>query len=747
MHDAPLIVGDDHRCVRRLGIAEFAFHQPFGDVRIVEAECTPESAAGAIPFQLAHLAPEQIDQDLARFVVESERVQSLAGIVIGDDRSDRIRGQCACRDFRFVHEERGEVHRFARQRFGPRLPTELMPEDMEIVLRDHRHTAGAARNDIVGFGATERSLERLDGVPGHLLRGFVIPHIAGGQPAAIEPARIDEPHSQRAHRLDDRHPLFGIEPVGHATGEDSHRLPRHRARDQRWPRGLAGTRRHQILHRSRSRNGQAAPARLRVEDRHLAQPDEPLPGNRSGEPSPHAGDGIECPRARIDIEDRNLLGIHPIGFGDHLAHIENLLRQRNPGRTNGFAGIAGKTERLRLGDRRQSMMESGNDQSDRTGVDMPENMTADFAIGWADIGTGAATNAVQRLYELGHPAHHATAIVDQDDVHFVSGRGSGHEGRIDRHPLSGRTPAEQAQLGHGIVEGGNQLLDSGQHDLHRRNRSGQAPVAFVGHDHDRTGFGNERIRSGHPDPRFEEGGPDFVANRADLLRNILQRDRFVGGEHAIQQLPNLLAPQMQRRPDDMARPLMAFLHDPFAGVGFDHVDAEGFERMVELDLLADHRLALDDQIDTPLLTNLANQIHGIGSRGGGMHLGPSAFGLAGELRQEIVQLIGDVGFDRLELDPHPLEIDLFERPIPVAAPVLLVGADIASQHGVVHCLLVAFVEGNGVVDLFDALVESGVGHPNNSSTKSTATLPGPCTPTVSDISISAVRLGPVTSEA
>ena len=35
--------------------------------------------------------------------------------------------------------------------------------------------------------------------------------------------------------------------------------------------------------------------------------------------------------------------------------------------------------------------------------------------------------------------------------------------------------------------------------------------------------------------------------------------------------------------------------------------------------------------------------------------------------------------------------------------------------------------------------------PHKSSTKSVITLPGPCTPTVSTRSISAVRLGPVTS--
>ncbi len=148
-----------------------------------------------------------------------------------------------------------------------------------------------------------------------------------------------------------------------------------------------------------------------------------------------------------------------------------------------------------------------------------------------------------------------------------------------------------------------------------------------------------------------------------------------------------------------------------------------------------------------LLADFAHDVDHVGGRTRGMDMGAGAHRLLSELGQEGIQLIGNMRLDALEFDPKLLEVDLFDRAVARTAPVLLVGANVAGEIGVVQRLFVALVEGDIVFELFDALVEGGMDHPNNSSTKSTATLPGPCTPTVNDISISAVRLGPVQSEA
>ena len=91
--------------------------------------------------------------------------------------------------------------------------------------------------------------------------------------------------------------------------------------------------------------------------------------------------------------------------------------------------------------------------------------------------------------------------------------------------------------------------------------------------------------------------------------------------------------------------------------------------MIELDFLADHRLRLDDQLDAFVFADLAHDIHHIRGRRGSVHFGASPLGLLGELRQESLELVGDVGLDALELDPELLEIDFFDRTVAVAAPV------------------------------------------------------------------------------
>ncbi len=54
--------------------------------------------------------------------------------------------------------------------------------------------------------------------------------------------------------------------------------------------------------------------------------------------------------------------------------------------------------------------------------------------------------------------------------------------------------------------------------------------------------------------------------------------------------------EMDRRRDDVGRGFAAQLDDVFAEVGFDRLDPRRLERVVEADLLGDHRLALGDAL-------------------------------------------------------------------------------------------------------------------------------------------------------
>ena len=62
----------------------------------------------------------------------------------------------------------------------------------------------------------------------------------------------------------------------------------------------------------------------------------------------------------------------------------------------------------------------------------------------------------------------------------------------------------------------------------------------------------------------------------------------------MKQLADFFLRDVDRRRDDVARVLLAQLHDPFAEVGIGHLDAALFEMRVEAALLGEHRFAFDD---------------------------------------------------------------------------------------------------------------------------------------------------------
>ncbi len=99
-----------------------------------------------------------------------------------------------------------------------------------------------------------------------------------------------------------------------------------------------------------------------------------------------------------------------------------------------------------------------------------------------------------------------------------------------------------------------------------------------------------------------------------------------------------------------------------------------------------------------LLTNLANDLDHIGCTGRGVDLGSGTLCLFSELRQKAIELVGDVGLDSLELDAKLLEVDFFERTIAGATPILLVGADIAREIGIMQRLFIALAEGKFVFE-------------------------------------------------
>ena len=116
-------------------------------------------------------------------------------------------------------------------------------------------------------------------------------------------------------------------------------------------------------------------------------------------------------------------------------------------------------------------------------------------------------------------------------------------------------------------------------------------------------------------------------------------------------------------------------------------------------------------------------------------LAPSGLGVALEGFGQLVQVAGGCGLDLPDPAPHRLEIDALVGLGPADPVGLGEPPQGAGEVGVVQCDVDGFPEGR-----FHALP------PSSSSTNTTMSRSGPCTPMVRTRSMSAVRLGPVIKE-
>ena len=98
----------------------------------------------------------------------------------------------------------------------------------------------------------------------------------------------------------------------------------------------------------------------------------------------------------------------------------------------------------------------------------------------------------------------------------------------------------------------------------------------------------------------------FAERLAELLG---EQPAHVGGRH------------VDGRRDDVHRPLPGQLHDVLAQVGLDGADAGRLQHVVQLHLLADHRLRLDHALDVVLAGDVEHVLVGLGGVLGPEHRG------------------------------------------------------------------------------------------------------------------------------
>ena len=186
----------------------------------------------------------------------------------------------------------------------------------------------------------------------------------------------------------------------------------------------------------------------------------------------------------------------------------------------------------------------------------------------------------------------------------------------------------------------------------------EVAVALVGDDDRGPGLGDEEIGAGDADVGGEELFAQDVARLGEHMLGLSDRSRSRGRCRCAlrKSASTSLARDVDRRRDDVRRRLVAQLDDVFAEIGLDRLDAVRLERLVEADLLGDHRLALGDALgaarraeveeDLPRLRRVARLMHVAAGLG---HLALVGLEIEVEMRERVVLDVAGAVAQRLEL--------------------------------------------------------------------------------------------------
>ncbi len=147
--------------------------------------------------------------------------------------------------------------------------------------------------------------------------------------------------------------------------------------------------------------------------------------------------------------------------------------------------------------------------------------------------------------------------------------------------------------------------------MHARERADEPAVPLVRDEADRARLGHGEVGPRDAHVGGLEDLPQAPAGEAGE-RLELRLDRLPGDprEERRDVGPRLL----ERRRDDVPGMLAGELEDPLAEVGLDRLDARRGERLVETDLLAQHRLALGGHARARAPADLDGRPAGVGGR-------------------------------------------------------------------------------------------------------------------------------------
>ena len=127
------------------------------------------------------------------------------------------------------------------------------------------------------------------------------------------------------------------------------------------------------------------------------------------------------------------------------------------------------------------------------------------------------------------------------------------------------------------------------------------PLPSLVTERQRASLSDDEVRPGDAHVGVDELLPQLAPRLARQIFDSLVSRRV---QLLLEQLGDVLAGLVNGRRDDMIGRLARELNDILAQVGLHRFDALGDEPVVEPDLLRDHGLALDNQLDAPVARQL-----------------------------------------------------------------------------------------------------------------------------------------------
>ena len=284
-----------------------------------------------------------------------------------------------------------------------------------------------------------------------------------------------------------------------------------------------------------------------------------------------------------------------------------------------------------------------DDLADGAGVGGAVGVAADAGVHRAVVHAGAAADALQGLAQLLVGVGLAAAVVEEHQVHLLGAvpvaapARAGDHVEVGRHRLPGGRAGEDGEQRRHVFQLLDHLLDAGDGDVHLGHGGAHAPVAFVLDEAQGAGLGHREVDARQADVGFLELLAQHPA--ADLDEGVHVVGVVDAGDVLGKQPGDLLLGLVDRRHDDVGRLLAGQLDDVFAHVGFERAHAGGFHGVVELDLLAHHRLALDHELRGVAPGDGEHDGVGLVRRFGPMHL----HAVAGEAGLELFEQVGEAG--------------------------------------------------------------------------------------------------------